>query len=125
MTDYKIIKGKTVQSLAEDLDSSAGEGQIWFNTASSDYKTIVKVAGAWASGNGLQTGRRHNVAAGIQTAGLTAGGYITASSALCEEYDGTSWTESGDLNVARHFAGGTGTQTAGLAAGGSPGEKAN
>ena len=49
MADYKEIKGKTIQNIAADLDSSAGEGQIWFNTASADYKTIVKVAGAWAS----------------------------------------------------------------------------
>ena len=64
MTDYKIIKGKTVQSLAEDLDSSAGEGQIWFNTASGDYKTIAKVAGSWATGGNLNTARSAGAAAG-------------------------------------------------------------
>ena len=41
MTDYKAIHGKTVQSLASDPDSAAYEGQIWFNTTSSDYKTIT------------------------------------------------------------------------------------
>ena len=125
MTDYKAIHGKNIQSLASDLDSAEGEGQIWFNTTSGDYKTIAKVAGSWSTGGTLNTGRRHNFSFGTQTAGATAGGYITAASALCEEYDGSAWTESGDLNTARHFAGGTGTQTAGLAAGGSPGEKNN
>ena len=34
MADYKEIKGKTVLSIASDLDNAAGEGQIWFNTTS-------------------------------------------------------------------------------------------
>ena len=37
MAEYKEIKGKTVQSLASDLDAE-GEGQIWYNTTSSDFK---------------------------------------------------------------------------------------
>ena len=50
MTDYKAIHGKNILHLASDLDNAEGEGQIWFNTTSSDYKTIVKVAGTWSSG---------------------------------------------------------------------------
>ena len=34
MTDYKEIKGKTVLSIASDLDNTEGQGQIWFNTTS-------------------------------------------------------------------------------------------
>ena len=55
MTTYKAIHGKLVQSLASDPDSAAYEGQMWFNSTSSDYKTITKVAGAWASGGALPT----------------------------------------------------------------------
>ena len=47
MTDYKAIKGKTILSIASDLDNAEAEGEIWFNTTSSDYKPIVKVAGSW------------------------------------------------------------------------------
>ena len=54
MADYKEIKGKYVLSIASDLDNAEGEGQIWFNTAG-DFKTIAKVAGAWASGGSLTT----------------------------------------------------------------------
>ena len=57
MTDYKAIKGRTIQSLASDLDTAEGAGQIWFNTTSSDYKTIAKVAGAWSTGGNLNTAR--------------------------------------------------------------------
>ena len=116
MTDYKAIKGKTVQHVASDLDSSAGEGQIWFNTTSSDYKTIIKAAGAWATGNVLNTGRSTE-GAGTQTAGLVAGGAppITGKT---EEYDGTSWVENGDLGTARYYTTSVGSLTAALVTGG-------
>ena len=57
MTDYKAIKGKHVLSIASDLDNAEGEGQIWFNTTSADFKTIVKVAGAWSTGANVGTAR--------------------------------------------------------------------
>ena len=47
MADYKELKGKHVLSIASDLDNAAGEGQIWYNTASGDFNTIVKEAGSW------------------------------------------------------------------------------
>ena len=50
MADYKELKGKHILNITSDLDNAEGEGQIWFNTTTSDYKTIVKAAGAWATG---------------------------------------------------------------------------
>ena len=50
MTKYKAIHGKTLLHVASDLDNAEGEGQIWFNTTSADYKTIQKATGAWATG---------------------------------------------------------------------------
>ena len=55
MADYKAIHGKNILHVASDLDNAEGEGQIWFNTTSSDYKTITKVAGSWATGGTLGT----------------------------------------------------------------------
>ena len=92
MTTYKAIKGKTIQHLASDPDDASYEGQIWFNTTSSDYKTIVKAAGAWASGGALNTGRSTE-GAGTQTAGLVAGGSPPLTGKT-EEYNGSSWTEN-------------------------------
>ena len=74
MADYKAIHGKNIQHLASDLDNAEGEGEIWFNTTSSDYKTIVKVAGAWASGGNLNTARDLGGSLGIQTAAMHFGG---------------------------------------------------
>ena len=54
MTTYKAIHGKLVQHVASDLDSAEGEGQVWYNTTSTDYKTIVRVAGSWSSGGALK-----------------------------------------------------------------------
>ena len=75
MTDYKAIHGKNILHVASDLDSAEGEGQIWFNTTTSDYKTIQKVAGAWASGGDLNTARRNAGGLGTQSAAMVIGGY--------------------------------------------------
>ena len=125
MTDYKEIKGKTVLSIASDLDNTEGQGQIWFNTTSGDFKTIQKVAGAWATGGSLNTGRfdQLHAGAGTATAALTFGGATnspaTGVTAVAEKYDGSSWTETGDLNAARSIGAGFGTQTAAFGVAGS------
>ena len=117
MADYKEIKGRTIQSIASDLDSSAGEGQIWFNTTSGDFKTIVTAAGSWSTGGSLTTGRASMAATGTRDAGLAIGGGEPPNSAKVESYDGSSWTETHDINTARRNLGAAGTTTAALAFG--------
>ena len=119
MTDYKEIKGKTVQSLGSDIANPSGEGQIWFNTAGSDYKTIVAVA-SWATGGNILTARDSGAVCGDKTAAILAGGLISDHSVTLagETYDGSSWTETNDLNTARSRLPGMGSSTAGLTAGG-------
>ena len=68
----------------------------------------------------MGTARRDLAGAGIQTAGLAFGGFITAPTDATEEYDGTSWTTGGSLGTSRYRLSGFGTQDAGLACGGSP-----
>ena len=119
MADYKAIHGKNVLHLASDLDSAEAEGEIWFNTASTDYKTLVKVAGAWASGGNMNSARYGLTGSGTQTAGLAIGGATPAKS-LTELYNGATWTETGDLNTAREALAGEGTSTATLVHGGNP-----
>ena len=102
MADYKAIHGKNIQHLASDLDSAEGEGQIWFNTTSSDYKTIVKLAGTWSTGGALNTGRKENLggAGTSNNAALIFGGTPPVTGAT-EKYDGSSWSEVADLSTAR------------------------
>ena len=118
MTDYKAIKGKTILNIASDLDNAEGEGEIWFNTTSSDYKTIVKAAGSWSTGGSLNTGRSSMAATGTRDVGLAIGGGEPANSAKVESYDGSSWTETHDINTARRNLGASGTTTAALVFGG-------
>jgi len=117
MTTYKAIHGKLVQSLASDPDTAAYEGQLWFNSTSSDYKIILKVDGAWASGSDNNANRNGMAAAGTQTAGLINGGDLAPSPTVVgnsEEYDGSTWAEGNNLNSARYNHAGAGTQTAGI-----------
>ena len=113
MANYKEIKGKTVLHIASDLTTAEGEGQIWFNTTSSDFKTISLVAGAWATGGNLNTARRSgSVGADDSDAATYAAGTATDTTDIVESYDGSSWTEIADINTARYATGGGGTSTA-------------
>ena len=114
MTTYKAIHGKTIKHLASDPDSATYEGEIWFNTTSSDYKTIVKVAGSWSTGGNMNLARIAGGAAGTQTAGIFIAGDTPGSDDEVELYDGSSWTETTDINTGRKDNAGLGTQTAAL-----------
>ena len=116
MSDYKAIKGKPVLNIASDLDNAEGEGEIWFNTASSDYKTIQKVAGSWSTGGALNTGRQSHSQASYatrDTAFVFAG---PSAQVNAETYDGSSWTEVGNINTGRQGGAGAGIQTTAILA---------
>ena len=117
MTTYKAIHGKLIQHLASDPDSATYEGQLWFNTTSSDYKTIQKVAGTWSTGGALNTARRNAGGLGTQSAAMVIGGY-PAPKVIVEEYNGTTWTEVADINAQRYGGAGHGTNEAALLSGG-------
>ena len=123
MTTYKAIHGKTLLHVASDLDTAEGEGQIWFNTTSNDYKTIVKAAAVWASGANINTARTQVKGCGTNTATLITAGQTTAYGnapvGINELYDGSSWTEVGDLNTVRRTGAEFGTSTAAVYVGGA------
>jgi len=105
MADYKAIHGKNIQHLASDLDNAEGEGEIWFNTTTSDYKTITKAAGTWSTGGALNTGRQYFDAAGPQTASVAAGGWVSPGNTnASEEYNGTAWASGNNIATARRGA---------------------
>jgi hypothetical protein len=117
MSDYKSIKGKTVQFLGTDPSDTGAEGQVWYNSAAGAFKSVV-VGEAWSSGSPLITAKREMGSAGTQTAGLSFGGVDTASTADTEEYNGSGWSEVNNMSNARSYLSGCGTQTAALAMGG-------
>ena len=108
MAEYKAIHGKNILSLASDLDNAEGEGQIWFNTTSSDYKAIVKVAGAWSTGGNLNLARKYLSGCGTQTAAIVYGGAGDPYKDETEQYNGAAWSEVGDLNVVEILTGAAG-----------------
>ena len=71
----------------------------------------------------MVTGRSYVVAAGSQTAALSAGGGNgpTPSGSVCEEFDGTNWTTVNNMPTTTGSGAGGGTQTAAWYAGGSTG----
>ena len=95
MSNYKEIKGRTIQSLASDLDTSNAEGQIWFNTTSETFKSCVGAA-AWSSApNMTTTGAGSGGGAGTQTSAIIMATGASASSTY--SYNGTAWTAAPSL----------------------------
>ena len=122
MADYKGIKGFKVQSHASD--PTANTGQIWYNSTSYTLKYDAIGAGAWSSGNALNTAREQPGGAGVSSSSaICMGGLKPPSSSpryqdATEIYDGTSWAEDADLVTGRSIVQGAGTTTAALAFGG-------
>jgi hypothetical protein len=118
MTTYKEILGKQVKNYSSDPANDA-EGQVWYNTTSGTFKSLLATA-AWSSGGNLITARYGQAGAGTQTAGLAFGGVSTGTHANTEEYNGSGFSVGGNLSTARYLLGGAGTQTAALGFGGEP-----
>jgi hypothetical protein len=57
MSEYKGIKGFSIQSLSAD-PADPNIGQVWYNSTSSSWKvTSVTTAGTWATGGNMGTAR--------------------------------------------------------------------
>ena len=117
MTTYRNIHGRSIRAVATDPTAEVSEGEIWYNTSSDTFKSILSVE-AWSSGGALSTARDNLAGAGIQTAALAFGGATPSLTTATEEYGGNGWSNGGNLGTARYKLAGAGTQTAGLAIGG-------
>ena len=119
MATYKEIFGKPIKFLSSD-PANAGEGQIWFNSTSNVFKTVLN-SGAWSSSSPVNTIRGQTAGTGTQTACLLMGGsappYPTPSSAV-EEYNGSGWRTETSIPTTTQQGGGAGSITAALFAGG-------
>ena len=104
MTTYRNIHGRSIQALSTDPTESVAEGQIWYNTGSDTFKSIL-ISEAWASGNPILTGRYNGIASGgptSQSSGMViAGGYTGSIVSNVETWNGTSWATAPSLGTAR------------------------
>jgi len=128
MATYREIHGKAVKSLGTDPSAEIDAGQIWYNTASNTFKSIINVE-AWKSASSGIWQKNTAGGAGTTTAAVVYGGASSSGTVYHDEtaeYDGTNFSVSGDLNTARQDMGSCGIQTAALAVGGeaAPGNSA-
>ena len=118
--------GAAIEEKTSDYTAnSTNSGKMWMRTDSSTALVKAVIASApvalWSSGGNLSTARYGLAGCGTQSAGLSFGGTTGSSSAVTEEYNGTSWSAGGNLSTARRTLAGCGTQSAGLSFGGSTG----
>jgi len=120
MSTYRKIHGRSIQAVSTDPSGDITEGQVWYNTTSDTFKTVL-LNEAWVSATPMTTFRYGMAGGGTQSAAFVGGGYPTPSpdpTNVTEEYNGSGWSTGGSMNTARMYIGGSGTQTAGLASGG-------
>jgi hypothetical protein len=80
MAEYINIRGQSIEVVASD-PANPTLGQIWYNSTSNTLKGGgVTAAGAWATGDNMNTARFVMGNAGTQTAALAFGGYTNNSS---------------------------------------------
>ena len=120
MTTYRKIHGRSIQAVTTDPSETVAEGQVWYNTSSDTFKSVVSLT-AWSSGSPILTGRSQAGGNGIQDSALMCGGYVTGEAANTEEYNGSGWSGGGALNTARYALRSAGTQTSAIAFGGYTG----
>ena len=96
MTTYKEIFGKPIKNVSSDFDNSEATGQIWYNTTSGSFKSVIS-GEAWSSGGPLVTASPGGgqAGAGTQTAGLVFGGNNGPILATTQEYNGTGFALGG------------------------------
>ena len=122
MTTYRNIHGRSIQAVTTDPTESVAEGQVWYNTTSDTFKSIVATE-AWVSASPLITGVYGSMQFGLQTAGVAASGSAgPGPTTATQEYNGSGWSSGGNVGSQRYRGGAGGTETAGVIFGGeSPG----
>ena len=121
MSTYEKIHGRSIQAVTTDPTEEVAEGQVWYNTTSDTFKSVLTLE-AFSSSANLNTGRYNHTGVGSDTAGLVFGGDTgpppETRRAETEEYNGSGWTSSSNMNTTRDLTGGFGIQTAAATAGG-------
>ena len=69
MSTYRKIHGRSIQAVTTDPTESVAEGQVWYNTTSDTFKSVL-VTEAWASASPLIQSRDSAGGAGTQTAAM-------------------------------------------------------
>ena len=124
MTTYKEIFGKPLKFVSSDLSNDAAIGEIWYNSTTGKFKSIV-AGGAWSSSSNALVARDTAASTGPQTSALVFGGATPSRTTATEEYNGFGWSTGGVLPTATTGMGSArnASQTAALGMGGYDGAK--
>ena len=124
MSTYRKIHGRSIQAVTTDPSETVAEGQVWYNTTSDTFKTVVALE-AWRSSAPYPRQADHTAGSGTQTAALSCSDNIPSPSAEITstfEYNGSGWSAGGSMNTERGDGTNnmTGSQTASFYVGGRP-----
>ena len=75
MSTYRKIHGRSIQAVTTDPSESVSEGQVWYNTTSDTFKSVVSIE-AWSSTSPLTQKRVDASGFGTQTANVCGTGNI-------------------------------------------------
>ena len=92
MATYKEIYGSTIEVVTSDPENPV-QGQVWYNSTDNVVKgAAVTTAGAWATGNDMNTGRDELQGAGASSSSALASGGGQPDTAATEEFTKPSFT---------------------------------
>ena len=118
MAEYINIKGQNIEVVASD-PANPTLGQIWYNSTSNTLKGgDVTTAGAWATGNNMNTARIALAGAGTQTATLAGTGESPRVSTFAS-FNGSTWASEANYPTNLQGSAGSGVESAGIVAGGT------
>ena len=110
-TDWELGIVSSSQQIASEISGAFSSGFEFTGN-------IVKSVGVWSAGGAIINGKNERRAgAGLQNAGIIAGGSSTATET--EEYNGSAWSAGGALIIGRDAGTAIGTVAATLMVGGT------
>ena len=119
MSTYRTLKGYNIKSV-EGNPSNTKEGQIWYNSTTSQLKVQQSLAGAWESANAKLRLSEGPATIGSKVGMVAIGGYAPGGHTdTVDEYDGTTYSVATSYPTNIYAGQGAGTLTAGLVAGGN------
>ena len=118
MSTYRTVKGYNIKKVSSN-PANPKEGQIWYNSTTSQLKVQQSLAGAWESANAKLRLSEGPATIGSKVGMVAVGGYAPGGhTAAVDEYDGTTYSVATNYPTTVYAGGGHGTLTAGLIAGG-------
>ena len=119
MSTYRALKGYNIKKVSSN-PANPKEGQIWYNSTTSQLKVQQSLAGAWESANAKLRLSEGPATIGSKVGMVAVGGYAPGGhTAAVDEYNGTTYSVATNYPTTVYAGGGHGTLTAGLIAGGN------